>query len=92
MWALADQSTADVETAFWSLLAMEYHSTRQAATTIGVTPNALNRAIWEGRVNAPVKSPSGAYLWTERDIEHASWVLRHRAPSTKGARNATTSS
>lgn len=57
---------------------MRYRSTREAARTLGITPNALNRAIWEGRVNAPEKGPGGAYLWTREDIEHASWVLLHR--------------
>lgn len=58
---------------------MRYRSTREAARTLGITPNALNRAIWEGRFDAPEKGPSGAYLWTREDIERASWALLHRA-------------
>ena len=66
---------------------MTYRSTREAATAIGMTPNALNRAIWEGRITAPEKGPGGAYLWTERDIERASWVLRRKPLEKKGATN-----
>ena len=69
---------------------MSYQGTREAAKALGVTPNALNRAIWEGRINAPKKGPGGAYFWTERDIEHASWVLLHRPfEKAKGHTNVT---
>jgi len=58
---------------------VEHSSTPQAAKTIGIKPSALARAVWDGRVNPPQKSPAGNYLWTARDIEHASWVLCGRS-------------
>jgi len=45
---------------------------------MGVNANRLARAIWEGRVDAPAKAPSGAYLWTAEDIRRASWQLLGR--------------
>ncbi len=51
--------------------------TKQAAAILGVRPGTLTRAIWEGRIPAPAKGPGGAYVWSRRDIERASWVLRH---------------
>ena len=56
-----------------------YWSTREVAKKLGLNPNTLTRAVWDGRVNAPEKSPSGNYLWTELDVERASWALLHRA-------------
>ena len=58
-----------------------FFSTRQVARLLGVHPGRLERAIWVGRVRPPAKSPSGAYMWTEEAIEHASWVLRRRDAS-----------
>ena len=52
-------------------------STREAAQRLGMRPDLLQRAIWLGRVQAPAKSPSGDYLWTESDIERAAWAM-HR--------------
>jgi len=70
---------------------MNFHSTRDVARLLGVGISRLARAVWEGRVEAPLKGPGGAYLWGRRDIERASWVLRHRSaddvlPAEGGAR------
>jgi len=57
----------------------ELRSTRQVAILLGMKPGALTKALWDGRVDSPQKSPSGNYLWTIPDIEAASWRLgRHR--------------
>jgi hypothetical protein len=60
---------------------MHYRSTREVARLLRVPPGRLAKALWDGRVEAPAKGPGGAFLWTDRDIEHASWVLRHRDAS-----------
>jgi hypothetical protein len=70
---------------------MDLRSTRDVARLLGIGVSRLARAVWEGRVAAPLKGPGGAYLWTRRDIERASWVLRHRSaddvlPAEGGAR------
>ena len=57
---------------------MIQRSTRQAATILGIPPGRLSRAIWDGRVPEPSRSPSGNFLWTEHDIRRASWVLLGR--------------
>jgi hypothetical protein len=56
-----------------------FYGTKDVARTLGIRPDALTRAIWVGRLDPPTKSPSGSFLWTEQDIERASWVLLHRA-------------
>ncbi len=61
------------------VITVDYYSTPQSAHIIGVPTSVLSRAVWDGRVNPPQKSPSGSYLWSARDIEHASWVLCHRS-------------
>lgn len=65
----------------------ELRSTRQVAILLGIKPGALTKALWDGRVEPPAKSPSGNYLWTLRDIERASWALLRRAyePETAGS-------
>jgi len=57
---------------------MELRSTRDVARLLGVGVSRLARAVWEGRIEAPLKGPGGAYLWNRRDVERASWALRHR--------------
>ena len=57
---------------------MDYLSTRQVARLLGVSVSLLTKAVWCGRVDPPQKSPSGNFLWTPADIEHASWVLLHK--------------
>ena len=57
----------------------KFYSTRDVAKILGIRPDNLSRIIWLGRLDPPTKSPSGDFLWTERDIERASWVLLHRA-------------
>jgi hypothetical protein len=58
---------------------MDLRSTRDVARLLGVGVSRLARAVWEGRVDPPAKGPGGSYLWTRRDIERASWALRHRS-------------
>ena len=54
----------------------QFYSTRQVAVLLAIKPDTLQKAIWQGRVNPPPKSPSGQYLWTITDIESAAWSLR----------------
>lgn len=58
---------------------MEFYSTRQVAKILGIKPDILSKAIWQDKVSAPQKSPSGNFLWTTEDINRASWVLLHKA-------------
>jgi hypothetical protein len=60
---------------------MNYRSTREVARMLGLNPSRVARAIWDGRLTAPTKTPGGAFLWTPEDIERASWLLRHRDAS-----------
>lgn len=57
---------------------MGYRSTREVARMLGVNPSRLARALWDGRLGPPIKAPGGAFLWTDEDIERASWLLRGR--------------
>ncbi|MDI9434067.1 MAG: hypothetical protein QM570_20310 [Planctomycetota bacterium] len=57
---------------------MSFWSTRQVARMLGVTPALMTKALWDGRVPAPQKSPSGNFLWTAADIDRASWALLRR--------------
>jgi hypothetical protein len=68
----------------------EYWNTRLGAIAIGVTPNALQRAVWDGRVVPPPKGPSGNYLWRREDLDRASWALLHRPfePSEQSCQRA----
>ena len=56
----------------------QFYSTPQVAGLLDIKPDTLQKAIWQQRVKAPMKGPSGQYLWTLQDIEHASWVLFHK--------------
>lgn len=58
---------------------MEFRNTLKAASAIGVSHSRLSRAVWEGRIKPPQKGPGGNYLWAEKDLERASWALRHRS-------------
>jgi hypothetical protein len=60
---------------------MDYCSTRHVARLLGIRPGTLAHAIWEGRVTAPAKGPSGTFLWSPEDIHRASWALRKRDAS-----------
>jgi len=53
-------------------------STRQAAAALGLPVSTLAKAVWDGRVPAPAKTPSGAYSWQTVDLERASWVMFRR--------------
>ena len=63
-----------------------YYSTKQVAAKLNIRPDTLQKAVWLNRVEAPIKAPSGAFLWTDKDIQRASWALLHRAyqPEQKG--------
>ncbi len=60
---------------------MDFLNTRQVAKLLGIKASCLTKALWDGRVESPAKSPSGNFLWTERDVERASWVIRHKDAS-----------
>ena len=55
-----------------------YKSTKQVGEILGVPPSRISRAVWEGRLNAPQRGPSGAFLWTTEDILRAGWILLRR--------------
>jgi hypothetical protein len=60
-------------------IAMKFWSTRQVATLLGISVARVTKAVWLDRLQQPQKSPSGNFLWTEDDIERASWALLHRS-------------
>ena len=57
----------------------QIYNTPQAAKLLGVKPSVLQRAVWDGKIHRPEKSPSGNYVWKVADLERASWVLRRRS-------------
>lgn len=57
---------------------MSFYSTRQVAKLLGIPVGRLTHAIWDGRVNAPVKGPGGAFFWTGDNILRAGWVMLRR--------------
>lgn len=63
---------------------MQFYGTRQVAKILNIRPHTLTAAIWNGRVDPPQKSPGGEFLWTEEDIERASWILLHRPYKHQG--------
>lgn len=70
---------------------MEYLATRHVARLLGVSVSLLTKAVWDGRVDPPQKSPSGNFLWTGADIERAAWALLRRPfERMKGNGNVTT--
>ncbi|NQT01345.1 MAG: helix-turn-helix domain-containing protein [Planctomycetes bacterium] len=63
-------------------MAEQYYSSLQVAKMLNVHNSRLSRAVWEGRIDPPAKSPGkGVFLWTRDDIERASWILRRRDAS-----------
>jgi hypothetical protein len=58
---------------------MSFRNTREAAQLLGISESRLSRAVWTRRVDPPVKSPAGDFLWTRADVERASWQLLGRA-------------
>jgi len=54
---------------------MVFWSTRQIARLLGVSVALLTKAVWSERVEPPAKSPSGNFLWTQKDVQRASWAL-----------------
>lgn len=57
---------------------MTFHSTRDVAKILGITPSRLSRAVWTGCVDEPQRGPGGAFFWTESDMRRAAWILLHR--------------
>ena len=57
---------------------MSYYSTKEVARILGINTSRLARAAWDERFLPPQKGPSGNFLWTDADIERASWALRKR--------------
>ena len=57
---------------------MSFKSTRQVAALLGVSPNKLQRAVWEGRIPEPEKGPGNNFFWTEADINRASKALLNK--------------
>ena len=55
-----------------------YFGTKDAARQLGVTPDRLQRAVWSGRVDEPLRGPGNVFLWTVKDLERASWRLLGR--------------
>ncbi|MFC1739476.1 hypothetical protein ACFL1G_10570 [Planctomycetota bacterium] len=53
----------------------KFFSTKQVASILILKPDYISKAVWQERIEAPAKSPSGNYLWMIKDIERASWVL-----------------
>jgi hypothetical protein len=58
---------------------MRFYSTRDVATMLGLSPDSLNKALWNNKFDPPAKGPGRSYLWTEADIQRASWALRHQS-------------
>jgi len=52
--------------------------TRQVAGILQLSPSRIMRAIWEGRIQSPVKGPGGAFIWNEVDIRRTAWALLRR--------------
>ena len=58
---------------------MSFFGTKQAAKLLGVTPGKLQQDCWHGRLYPlPQKSPSGAFLWVQEDLDRYSWQILHR--------------
>jgi hypothetical protein len=72
---------------------MRVIGTKEAAGVLGISISRLQQAIWKERFQPPEKGPGGVYLWTQMDLERASWALLHRPfENQKGATNVTASS
>lgn len=55
---------------------MDFLGTKQVARLLEIQVSRLQQAIWYERLTPPpVKGPGGAFLWTQEDIERASWQL-----------------
>jgi len=65
-----------------------YMSTKQVAEDLGIRPPALLKAVWDGRLRPPPKTPAGDYAWRSIDVERAARVfgrrLRRRRKDVRG--------
>jgi hypothetical protein len=58
---------------------MAYYSTSQVARMSGLNPNGISREIWNGWLDPPQQqSPKQMFLWTDKDVHRAPWVLQRR--------------
>ena len=67
----------------------KFFSTKQVASILVLKPDYISKAVWQGHIEQPAKSPSGNYLWTTKDIERAAWVLRCYDRFTKWRKGGT---
>jgi hypothetical protein len=49
-------------------------NTRVAAELLGIRAPALQRAVWDGRLDAPQRF-GRSFIWTARELEQAAWVF-----------------
>jgi len=49
-------------------------NTRVAAELLGIRPPALQRAVWDGRLDVPRRF-GRSFMWTTRELEQASWIF-----------------
>ena len=54
---------------------MNEKSTRQVTAMLRIKASTLTKAVWDGRVDEPRRSPAGNFLWDRRSIERACWVM-----------------
>lgn len=65
---------------FWKGLNMnDLIGTRAVSRLLGVKPQRIATAIWDGRIPEPERGPGNAFVWTRADIERACRVLLNRS-------------
>lgn len=58
---------------------MKFVNTREAAKLLGLPVSKVQRALWNEKFQLPLRGPSGCFLWTQDDLNRASWALLHRS-------------
>ena len=53
----------------------ETYSTRETAKILGLPSPCLDKAMYAGNCDHPIKDSSNRYRWTRIDIQRASWQL-----------------
>lgn len=53
----------------------DYKGTKDASQALGVKPATLLTAVWNGRIQAPIKGPGNSFLWTDADVQRAAHVF-----------------